>query len=272
MGSRLGDPEPGGGRGAGLRRASALVFGVLLASCGGSPGNTPSSPTPTGSYPTGGNPTAVSQHAVAFQGAEYAYYVFSPAPCANRACPALLLAHGSGGSGTDLIGVWKDFASQIGIVLIGPTLPFGGPPQVGDIEAKVPQLFPAVVEDTKRSARIDSRRVYLFGYSAGGYTVFDAATLASTYFAAGSVFGAVITPDYDWIVLRAQRKTPIAIYLGDHDQFFSLEQGRRTRDLLATNGFPVHYVELVNQDHNLATASAFILRDAWTYMEPYSTP
>jgi predicted esterase len=243
----------------------------MLAGCGGSSRSTPSSPTPAGSNPTGASPT-VSQHVIAFQGADWVYYVFSPAPCANRACPALLLAHGSGGTGTDLIGVWRDVASQIGIVLIGPTLPFGGQPQVGDIEAKVPQLFPAVVEDSKRWARIDARRVYLFGYSAGGYTVFDAATLASTYFAAGSVFAAVVTPDYDWIVPRAQRKTPMAMYLGDHDQFFSLAQGRRTRDLLAANGFPVHYVELVNQDHNLATASAFVLRDAWTFMEPYSIP
>jgi polyhydroxybutyrate depolymerase len=214
----------------------------------------------------------MSQHAVVFQGTQYAYYVFSPAACANRACPALLLAHGSGGSGTDLIGVWNDFASLNGIVLVGPTLALGSSQRTADVETKVPQLFPALVEDAKKNARIDSHRVYLFGYSAGGYTVFDAATLASTYFAAGSVFAAVVTPDYDWIVQRAQRKTPIAIYLGDHDQFFSIEQGRRTRDLLASNGFPVHYVELVNQDHNLGTASAFVLRDAWTFMEPYATP
>jgi predicted esterase len=214
----------------------------------------------------------VSQHALQFQGADYTYFGFSPALCANRACPALLLAHGAGGSGTDLIGVWKDFATQSGIVLIGPSLALGSSQQTADTETRVPQLFPALVEDSKKWARIDSHHVYLFGYSAGGYTVFDAAMLASTYFAAGAVFAAVITPDYDWIVQRAQRKTPIALYLGDHDQIFSLEQGRRTRDLLAANGFPIHYVELSNQDHNLATASAFVVRDAWTYLEPSSTP
>jgi poly(3-hydroxybutyrate) depolymerase len=266
------DAEHGGGRATGLRRASALAFAVMLASCGGSSANAPSSPTPAVSNPTAGNPTAVSQHTLQFQGVEYQYFVWSPAPCGNRACPALLLAHGSGGSGTDLIGVWKDFASQNGIVLVGPTLALGSSQQTAAIETRVPQLFPALVEDSKKWARIDSHRVYLFGYSAGGYTVFDAATLASTYFAAGAVFAAVVTPDYDWIVQGAQRKTAIALYLGDHDQFFSLEQGRRTRDLLASNGFPIHYVELLNQDHNLATAAAFIERDAWAYMEPYSTP
>jgi hypothetical protein len=32
-------------------------------------------------------------------------------------------------------------------------------------------------------------------------------------------FAAIITPDSYWIVQNAQRGTPIAIYIGDHDQF-----------------------------------------------------
>src|SRR5215469_3850619 len=39
----------------------------------------------------------------------------------------------------------------------------------------------------------------------------------SQYFATGGVFAAVITPDLDWIVHRATRKIPIAIYIGDHE-------------------------------------------------------
>jgi dienelactone hydrolase len=86
---------------------------------------------------------------------------------------------------------------------------------------------------------IDVERIYLFGVSAGGYTVFDACMFDSQYFAGGGVFAAVIIiPDFDWIVQKATRKIPIAIYIGDHDQFFTVAQAQRTRDLLATNGFP----------------------------------
>lgn len=47
-------------------------------------------------------------------------------------------------------------------------------------------------------------------------------------------------------MVQAQRKTGIAIYLGDHDLYCSLQQGRRTRDLLVANGMDVHYAKLVN--------------------------
>ena len=64
---------------------------------------------------------------------------------------------------------------------------------------------------------IDARRIYVFGVSAGGYTVFDICMFDSQYLATGGVFAAVITPDLDWIVHRATRKIPIAIYIGDHE-------------------------------------------------------
>jgi poly(3-hydroxybutyrate) depolymerase len=73
---------------------------------------------------------------------------------------------------------------------------------------------------------IDAERIYLFGISAGGCTVFDACMFDSQYFAAGGVFAGVITPGFDWIVQRAVRKIPIAIYIGDHDQLFTVAQTR----------------------------------------------
>jgi hypothetical protein len=70
------------------------------------------------------------------------------------------------------------------------------------------------------------------------------------YFAAIAVHANRIAEDYEWIVTRAQRKTPIAIYIGDHDQFFTRDSVRKTRDLLPKAAFTVHYVELDHRDHN----------------------
>jgi len=61
---------------------------------------------------------------------------------------------------------------------------------------------------------MDARRIYVFGVSAGGCTVFDVCMFDSQYLAAGAVFTDVITPDFDWIVHKATPKIPIAIYTG----------------------------------------------------------
>ncbi len=77
--------------------------------------------------------------------------------------------------------------------------------------------------------KIDPKRLYLFGYSNGGYATYDAAMFDSDYFAGAGVFAGIITPDYDGIVNQAQRKTAFSIYIGDSDQYFTLAQARRTR-------------------------------------------
>jgi len=90
--------------------------------------------------------------------------------------------------------------------------------------------------------------------------------------AAVAVHANRIAPEYEWIVSRAQRKTPIAIYIGDHDQFFSQDAVRKTRDLLRKAGFPVHYVELDHHDHNYYARADEINADAWKFMKEFSLP
>lgn len=221
-------------------------------SCGGSGASQPGTPPNT----------------VTFQGAQYQYASFVPSTYDQvHALPAILLIHGGGGNGPDFLKLWQDFGEKNGIILVAPTLPLGAA-----LEALVPQLFPLLMDTVKKAWNVDSRRIYVFGYSAGGYSTFDAAMLDSTYFAAVGVFACIITPDYYWIVRRAQRKTPVAMYIGDHDQFFSLAQTRATRDLLLANGFTVHYVEIANQDHNYAAISGWVNQDIWNFMSQYSLP
>ena len=106
----------------------------------------------------------------------------------------------------------------------------------------------------------------------GGYLAYDAAMFDSQYFAAVAVHAMRIADDYRSIVNRAQRKTPIAIYIGDHDQYFSVDSVRKTRDLLRRSGFPVHYVEFLNHDHNYYARSDEINADAWKFLKENSLP
>jgi dipeptidyl aminopeptidase/acylaminoacyl peptidase len=170
--------------------------------------------------------------------------------------------------GRDLIQTWKNFAEQTGIILVGPTLPLGGTFET----AVAPQLYPMIMNAARGEWSIDAQRIYVFGVSAGGYTVFDACTFDSQYFAAGGVFAAVITPDFDWIVQRAVRKIPIAIYIGDHDEFFTVAQAQTTRDLLAANGFPVRLIIFPNLDHNYGAVADTVNADVWNFFSQASLP
>jgi predicted esterase len=181
--------------------------------------------------------------------------------------PALLLVHGGGGNGLGMIDVWKAFAEAHQILLVAPTLPLGAA-----IEVLEPQLFPLLMDSVQSSWKHDPARRYVFGYSAGGFVTYDAAMFTSSYFAAVGVFAGIITPDYDWILQKATRKTPVAIYIGDRDQFFSVSQAEATRDVLLANGFPVHFTLMTNQDHDYAAVAEFVNDDVWAFFGQHPLP
>lgn len=209
---------------------------------------------------------SIQERHLKFENIDYSYVVYVPKKYDSaQALPAILLLHGGGGQGRDILENWKDYAEKAGILLVAPTLPYSN-----SFEERIPRLFPALMDSARAEWNIDARRMYVFGYSAGGYCAFDALTLLSNYFAGGGVFAAIITPEYDWIVTKAQRKVPVAYYIGDSDQAFKLSQTRRTRDLLQKSGFPVRYVEIPNQDHAYYRVSNAVNQDAWKFMTGHS--
>lgn len=180
--------------------------------------------------------------------------------------PALLAIHGGGSNGPEMMSLWREFAEKHGIIVIAPTLSL-----TLAMEAKVATLYPAIVESARKEWTIDPRRVYVFGYSAGGYSTFAAAMIQPRYFAAAAVFAGMIAPGFDTIVRPPSGPMGIAYYVGDHDQFFKLADTRRTRDLLTTAGFDVHYKELANRDHNIRAASDEFMEDCWAFLSRFAS-
>jgi dienelactone hydrolase len=181
--------------------------------------------------------------------------------------PVVRLLHGAGDRAANMVDAWKRFAAKKKIILLAPELP-----REENYEKAAPQVFRCVVEDVKQWVNIHAQRVYLFGNSMGGYLAYDAARFESQYFAAVAVLAMRIADDYRWIVERVQRKTPIAIYIGDGDQYFSVDGVCQARDLLRKAGFPVHYVELDHHDHNYYARSDEINADAWKFLNENSLP
>jgi poly(3-hydroxybutyrate) depolymerase len=193
------------------------------------------------------------------------YLYHSPDP--SHLLPAVMLLHGAGDQPSNMMDAWERLARKEKLVLLAPELP-----RDPKFEDAAPAVFRCVVEDAKQLVGIDPQRVYLFGNSMGGYLAFDGAMFESQYFAAVAVHANRIADEYTGIIARAQRKTPIAIYIGDHDQFFTVENVRKTRDLLMKSGFPVRYVELPNHDHNYYARADEINSDALKFMKENILP
>lgn len=251
-----------------VRTGLVPILLVLLLGCGGG-GASGSSAGAAQTSPSFPQIPGLAQRQVVFAQSTYPFYVFVPSSYdGSRALPAMLLIHGSGGNGPDMVAAWQNFAQQNGIILAAPTLPLGG-----TFETTVaPPLYPMITDALRSEWKVDPRRMYLFGVSAGGYTVFDAGMFDSQYFAGGAVFAAVITPDYDSILQKATRKAPFAIYIGDRDEFFTVAQAQRTRDVLQSDGFPVRLVIYPNLNHNYGAVADQVNSDAWSFLSQYALP
>ena len=201
---------------------------------------------------------AVASHAetLPFQNKRYTYALFQPAGDRN---PAILLLHGAGGMGRDMLDLWKPFAQAHGITLIAPDMP-----RELAFEAIAPDFFRALVDAVNA---IDRNRVYVFGYSMGGYLAYDAAMFGSDYFAAVGVYANCIAPEYLSIVKSAKRKIPIAIYAGVRDEMIPIASVRATRDFLEQRAFPVHYREFARNGHDYGTVAKDVNADVWEFFE-----
>jgi poly(3-hydroxybutyrate) depolymerase len=199
--------------------------------------------------------------------ANYQFHYLLYAPPRSAPSPAILILHGAGDQPDPMLEAWKDLAKKEGITLIVPALP-----RVAAFEEIAPQVFRCMIEDAKKSAAVDPLRVYVFGNSMGGYLAYDAAMLQSTYFAAAAIHAMGISEEYYGIVGKAERKIPVAIYIGDSEQPVLYDKARKTRDLLRRQNFPVHYVELRDHDHNYYALSDKINQDAWTFLKDKSLP
>ena len=199
-------------------------------------------------------------HTVHCEDADYQYLLYAEPHTAPA--PAVLLLHGAGDQAANFIDTWTHLAHREHAVLITPQIP-----REIKFEPVAPAVFRCIVEDAKRQTAIDPQRVYLFGHSMGGYLGFDTAMYDSEYFAAAAIHGSDIADDYVSILDKAKRKIPIAIYIGDSDQYSPLAHVRKTRDLLNKDGFPVHYVEIVGHDHNYYEIAEKVNKDAWKFFE-----
>ncbi|HKG58189.1 MAG TPA: dienelactone hydrolase family protein [Pyrinomonadaceae bacterium] len=93
----------------------------------------------------------------------------------------------------------------------------------------------------------------------------------SEYFAATAVHaGSWRSNEELSYVQLAKRKIPIAIFVGDVDQYFPVDSVKKTEELLTSNQFPVQVTVMKGHDHWYYDLAPDINRNAWAFLKQHS--
>ena len=208
---------------------------------------------------------SASKESLVFAGLKRSYTLFAPASAAAAPAPLLVLLHGSYGSGAAMVSWWTSLAEQEGIVLVAPD---AREREAWHLRADGPQFIRAVIGRVAEKHRIDSGRIYLFGSSGGAVYSLTLSMLESQLFAATAVHaGAWRTPSEFRAVPYAKRKIPIAIFIGDKDEYFPLFAVRKTQNALEQAGHPVSVTVIAGHTHPYAHVALEVNRSAWQFMK-----
>lgn len=203
-----------------------------------------------------------------FNGAERTYYLYVP-DTPKLAIPLIVLLHGSGGEGSGILALWKTDAEANGIMLVAPN---AANREKWNLRHDGPDLIHALVEGVAARHPVDRRRIYLFGQSAGAVYSLTLAMLESQYFAAMAVHAGAWRQTGEFAVMKlARRRIPMAIVIGDKDEYFSLGAVRRTEAALKHAGFPFELTVIPGHHHGYnPTNNAEINRIVWTFLSAHA--
>ncbi|MGP8175325.1 MAG: alpha/beta hydrolase family esterase [Terracidiphilus sp.] len=197
-----------------------------------------------------------------FAGKSRTFYTF--VPVVEGPLPLVLLLHGSGRNGQVMIDAWAVLASKEHFIVAAPD---AYDSSAWNIKADPPDFLHAVVDQVEAKHAVDRNRIYIFGHSAGAEYALLLAILDSHYFAAVAVHAGALQPDNYRLFTYAGRRMPIAIWVGDQDLLFPVEQVTATKKEFEANGFPIILSVIPNHDHNYYAISNEINAGAWDFLK-----
>lgn len=184
-------------------------------------------------------------------------------PAHAQPMPLVIALHGNGDTNTNFVASLglATKADQDGFVLVAPqgitqSFTFMGTPVNGvDWDAYRPNdgtnidlpLIDQLRAKLSASGSIDVKRIWLFGYSQGGYLSFRAGMDFSAALACTVVAAASNPLPGSPLVSSAARKIPVAMQIGTND--FGINNARSTQTELTNNGNPLLYNEIQGAGH-----------------------
>ena len=197
-----------------------------------------------------------------FAGHTRTFYAFVPNN--EGPLPLVLLLHGSGRNGQIMVDAWKDLAAREHFILAAPD---AYDPAFWQSDFDPPEFLHAVVDQVEAKHAVDRNRIYLFGHSAGAVYALLLAILDSHSFAAAAVHAGALQPDNYRLFAYAGRRMPIAIWVGDQDLLFPVEQVTAAKKEFESNGFPIELEIIPHHDHNYYVISDEMNGKAWEFLK-----
>jgi poly(3-hydroxybutyrate) depolymerase len=213
----------------------------------------------------------IETRALTVAGKSRTYFVYQPAGAsAGTLRPLLLLLHGSQSTGRELLNEWIEVADRAGVILLAPnaTTPVGW-----RIREDGPDYLHAVIDDFALHSTFDRRRLYLFGISGGAVHALTIGSLESDYFAAVAIWAGAWRDQRSYRALaHARRKIPIALFIGDQDEFFPIDAVQETVAAFRKADHPVQLTILPGQRHNYHHVASRLNPDAWQFLQASELP
>lgn len=206
---------------------------------------------------------------VTLGGVERQFALYVPDSAKADGAPMLVLLHGSGGEGSWMIRLWQADADREGIILVAPNSLHNDGWRIGP---DGPQFVCAAADDIAGRYHADRRRIYLFGQSGGAVFALHLAMLESRFFAAAAVHAGAFREARDFnAVAYATRKTPLAIVIGDKDEYFAMSSVANTERVLERAGFPMQVTIMPGMHHYYTRKIApAVNATAWDFLKTHA--
>lgn len=175
-----------------------------------------------------------------FKGRQRTYVV--SAPRSSRPLGVFVLLHCNGGSGNLAVGRWVKIVHPDGVLCVGPNS-VNQAAAWRDEEHEGIDFVKALVDEVAKKYRIDRKRIYIGGYSAGACHSCRLGIPNSDYFAGIITYAGCSGP------ALGPRKIPVALVHGEKDGNIGVDGTRKLHETLKAAGWPVWYKEIPGQGH-----------------------
>lgn len=188
--------------------------------------------------------------------------------------PVVIAWHGAGGAGTSLGAAqtarndWSSIAEAEGFIVIAQ-ISTGA--QGGWIPEVAEPVMDALLDDIADQYAINLKRIYLWGFSAGGHVFHEIALRRSTEFAAYAVSaGALAAHAGQSSPFSAARKIPVSIHVGNGDTLLPAAQSDSA--VFVNAGWVLNENHWLTQFAGGHTYSVGHLQVIWDRLSPFSIP